>query len=121
MTHEPTNATSDSSTTVERETAQERYVIKVDAEQAGYTAYTDQGGQRIFYHTEIADRFAGKGLASALVWAALNDTRAGGMRIVTVCPYITRYLKEHHDFTDITDPVTPASLAAVTAARRRQA
>lgn len=33
--------------------------------------------------------------------------RALGLRIVPVCPYVAKYLTKHHDFDDITDPVTP--------------
>ncbi|MER5388945.1 GNAT family N-acetyltransferase [Saccharopolyspora sp. NPDC002686] len=90
-----------------------RYEISLDGERAGLTAYVDDGDRRIFYHTEVDDRFAGRGLASTLVTEALTDTRARGKRIVPVCPYVAKYLKRHHDFDDITDKVTPAALDAV--------
>ena len=57
----------------------------------------------------------GKGLAGVLVSAALTDAREAGKRIVAVCPYVAKYVKTHHDFDDILDPVTPAALAAVEA------
>jgi predicted GNAT family acetyltransferase len=93
-----------------------RYEITTDGEPAGFTVYTDQGDQRIFYHTEIDDRFAGRGLGSKLIVAALADTRASNKRAVAVCPFVARYVKTHHDFDDILAPVTPAALAAVRAA-----
>lgn len=89
------------------------YEITVDGEHAGLTAYVDTGDQRIFYHTEIVDRFGGHGLAGTLVSAALTDTRAAGKRIVAVCPYVAEYVGKHHDFDDILDPVTPAAIEAV--------
>ncbi|MFE7464471.1 GNAT family N-acetyltransferase [Streptomyces sp. NPDC057499] len=91
---------------VERVDARHRYTIQVDGEPAGFTVYRDRDGQRVFYHTEIDDAFAGRGLASILVTAALDDVRASGMRIVPVCPYVAKYLKKHDEFSDITDPVT---------------
>jgi predicted GNAT family acetyltransferase len=93
-----------------------RYEITVDGEHVGLEAYVDAGDQRIFYHTEIDEKFGGRGLAGELVSAALTDARAAGKRIVPVCPYVVKYVKQHHDFDDILDPATPDVLAAVEAA-----
>jgi predicted GNAT family acetyltransferase len=90
-----------------------RYEITVDGERAGLTVYLDQRDQRIFFHTEIEERFAGRGLGSRLIADALADTRAVGLRIVPVCPFVARYVEKHHEVDDIVDPVTPAALAAV--------
>ncbi|MEU5462567.1 GNAT family N-acetyltransferase [Streptomyces althioticus] len=98
---------SSTTTTVERKDGDHRYEILVDARRAGLTAYRDLNGQRVFYHTEIDEAFAGQGLASQLVQQALDDVRASGMRIVPVCPYVSTFLKRHDEFADITDRVTP--------------
>ncbi|GLU49014.1 GNAT family N-acetyltransferase [Nocardiopsis ansamitocini] len=100
---------SESSTTtiVERADADSRYDILVDGRRAGLAAYRDLGVQRVFFHTEIDEDFAGQGLAPQLVRQALVDVRASGMRIVPVCPYVAKFLKRHDEFADITDPVTP--------------
>ncbi|MFE4412961.1 GNAT family N-acetyltransferase [Streptomyces sp. NPDC093064] len=92
---------------VERADVGNRYEILVDGKRAGLTAYRDRGEQRVFYHTEIDDAFAGQGLASQLVQQALTDVRNSGKRIVPVCPYVAKFLKRHDEFADITDPVTP--------------
>lgn len=94
-------------TTVERRDDHHRYEILVEGERAGLTAYRDRGAQRVFYHTEIDDAFAGKGLAGLLVQKALTDVAGLGMRIVPVCPYVAKFLTKHEEFADITDPVTP--------------
>ncbi|MFD5318490.1 GNAT family N-acetyltransferase [Streptomyces sp. NPDC127098] len=96
---------------VARAADRDRYEISVGDEPAGLAAYRDRGDRRVFYHTEIADAFGGRGLAATLVTAALNDTRAAGMRIVPVCPYVAKYLKKHGEFADITDPVDREVLA----------
>ncbi|MFD6033459.1 GNAT family N-acetyltransferase [Streptomyces griseoincarnatus] len=98
---------SSSTTTVERKDADHRYEILVDGRRAGLTAYRDRNGQRVFFHTEIDEAFAGQGLASQLVQQALDDVRASGMRLVPVCPYVAKFLKRHDEFADITDRVTP--------------
>ncbi|WP_411091689.1 GNAT family N-acetyltransferase [Streptomyces sp. 049-1] len=96
-----------STTTVERADDDSRYEILVDGRRAGLTAYRDLGEQRVFFHTEIDEAFAGQGLGTRLVRQALDDVRASGMRIVPVCPYVAKFLKRHGEFADITDPVTP--------------
>ncbi|MFD8913603.1 MULTISPECIES: GNAT family N-acetyltransferase [unclassified Streptomyces] len=93
--------------TVERNDARHRYEILVDGERAGLTAYLDREDQRVFYHTEVDDAYAGQGLASRLVQEALTDVRAAGKRIVPVCPYVAKFLERHEEFADITDEVTP--------------
>ncbi|MDQ0407909.1 MULTISPECIES: GNAT family N-acetyltransferase [unclassified Streptomyces] len=96
-----------STTTVERADDDSRYEILVDGRRAGLTAYRDLGEQRVFFHTEIDEAFAGQGLGTQLVRQALADVRASGMRVVPVCPYVAKFLKRHGEFADITDPVTP--------------
>ncbi len=85
-----------------------RYTITVDGEQAGYTQYTDRDDQRVFLHTEIDPAFEGRGLGSILIQGALTDVRENGMRVVAVCPFTVNWLRKHHDFDDIVDPVTIA-------------
>ncbi|GHF59814.1 N-acetyltransferase [Kitasatospora xanthocidica] len=99
--------TTPTSTVVERADERHRYEILVDGELAGFTEYRDHEEQRVFYHTEIDEAFAGQGLASRLVQDALTDVRAAGKRIVPICPYVAKFLTKHDDFADITDPVTP--------------
>ncbi|MEU9040678.1 MULTISPECIES: GNAT family N-acetyltransferase [unclassified Kitasatospora] len=99
--------TTPTSTVVERADERHRYEILVDGKLAGFTEYRDHEEQRVFFHTEIDDAFAGQGLASRLVQEALSDVRAAGKRIVPICPYVAKFLTKHDEFTDITDPVTP--------------
>ncbi|MGW1501136.1 GNAT family N-acetyltransferase [Streptomyces mirabilis] len=105
--------------TVRRVDTEHRYEILVDGETAGLTAYRDRSDQRVFYHTEIDDAFAGQGLASLLVQQALTDTRAAGKRIVPVCPYVAKFLKKHHEYADMADPVTPEVLLWLETVRTR--
>ncbi|MFD1811930.1 GNAT family N-acetyltransferase [Rhodococcus gannanensis] len=93
--------------------AGDRYEITVGGEVAGLTQYLDHGNQRIFFHTEVDDRFAGQGLAGILVHDALADTVTAGKRIVPICPYVARYLTKHPELADSVDPVTDEAIAAV--------
>ena len=95
---------------VQRVDAHHRYEILVDGRRAGLTAYRDHGEQRVFFHTEIDEAFAGQGLAAELVQQALADVRESGKRIVPVCAYVAKFLKRHDEFAEITDEVTPEVL-----------
>jgi len=91
-------------------TAEGKYTIAVDGETVGLAAVADRGNQRVFYHTEVDEQFGGRGLANILVKEALEATRADGKRVVATCPMVAAFLKRHGEFSDITDPVTPAVL-----------
>ena len=91
-------------TTVTQES--DRFSITVDGQKAGFTEYADRDGQRIFPHTEVADEFEGRGLATILVNEALQATRDAGLRIVAVCPLVAAFVKKHHEFDDVVDPVS---------------
>ena len=101
------------SASVSRETGPDRFEVSADGVVAGFAQFVDHDGRRVFFHTEVGEEFGGRGLASTLVAAALEATRADGMRIVPVCPYVKKYLGTHHEVDDLVDPVTPDALAAV--------
>jgi hypothetical protein len=90
--------------------ADRKYTIAVDHENVGEAAVADRGQQRVFYHTEVDDRFEGRGLATILIDEALQATRADGKRVVATCPTVAAFIKKHPEFADITDPVTPQIL-----------
>jgi uncharacterized protein len=87
-----------------------KYTIAVDGQTVGLAAVAGRGNQRVFFHTEIEERFGGRGLANILVGEALEATRADGKRVVAVCPMVARFIKKHPEFRDLTEPVTPEIL-----------
>jgi len=90
-----------------------KYTIAVDGETVGLAAVADRDNQRVFYHTEVDHRFEGRGLATILVDHALKATRADGKRVVATCSMVAAFIKKHPEFSDITDPATPAILQLV--------
>jgi uncharacterized protein len=94
-------------------TADGKYTIAVDGQTVGLAAVADRGNQRVFYHTEVEERFGGRGLANIVVREALEATRADGQRVVAVCPMVAAFIKKHPEFGDLTDPVTPEILGWV--------
>jgi uncharacterized protein len=90
------------STTVIRET--NRFTIAVDGRQVGFAEFTDAGGRRTFPHTVVDEAFQGRGLATILVAAALEETRADGLRIVAPCSMVADYLQKSGAYDDLVDP-----------------
>jgi len=84
----------------------DRFSVAVAGHRVGFVEFTDRGSQRIFTHTEVADEYGGRGLASILLDEALRATRDAGLRIVAVCPMVAGFVDKHHDFADVVDPAS---------------
>lgn len=93
-----------------------RYEIAVDDRRAGLSQYVEDAGRRIFFHTEVDGAYEGQGLAAILVAQALDDTRAAGLRVVPMCPYVKQFVRKHPEYADLVDPVTPEAIERVRAA-----
>lgn len=100
-------------TEVSRQSGPDRFQISLEGEPAGHTRFVDVEGRRVFFHTEIDPAHSGKGLGVTLVRWALEATRAEGLRIVAVCPFVRKYVSRHEEWADVVDPATPAALAAI--------
>lgn len=100
-------------TSVTREQAPDRFEIRVDGVVAGFSQFMDVGSQRIMFHTEIDKQFGGQGLATKVVQEALEQTRADGLRVVPVCPFVKKHLRKNPGFEDITDRVTQEAIDLV--------
>lgn len=58
-------------------------------------------GVVMFTHTEVPPALAGRGIAAALVAAALAWARAEGYRIRPLCSYVSAYLRRHPEQQDL--------------------
>jgi uncharacterized protein len=70
----------------------------VDGTPVGRAEFVDSpevDGERIFFHTEVDERFAGRGIARMLIRELLTDSIRRGVTVVPLCPLIARHLKEH--------------------------
>lgn len=68
---------------------------------AGFTEYRRSGERITFIHTEVAEEFAGRGLAGTLAAAALDDVRERGLAVVPLCPYIRGFIRQHQQYSDL--------------------
>lgn len=87
-----------------------RYEATLDSTLAGFAAYRDIDGVRVFTHTEVFERFEGRGVGGALARAALDDVRAAGRSLVPQCPFIRGYIDKHPDDADLVDAALDARL-----------
>ena len=81
---------------------EERFEAYVGGELAGFAEY--QLAQRLFVftHTEVEDRFEGRGVGSAIARAALEDVRDTGTRqVLPLCPFIKEWIDKHPDYQDL--------------------
>lgn len=99
--------------TVTEQQHPDRFQIDVDGAKAGFTQFVDVDGRRVFFHTEIDAAFEGQGLAGEVVREALDATRAEGLLIVPVCPYVKVFVRKHDDWADIVVAPTPDDLRAI--------
>jgi uncharacterized protein len=79
----------------------QRYEIRVDGELAGFAPYKARAGQIALNHTEVDDRFEGRGLASKLIAFALDDARERGLAVLPFCPFVKAYIQRHPEYVDL--------------------
>lgn len=91
----------DESVSVRHNEAKARYEIFVGDELAGFTDAHASGDLVSFPHTEVDERFQGRGLASTLIEQALDDVRSKGKTIRTSCPFVRDFLDKHADYRDL--------------------
>ena len=66
--------------------------------------YRLQGGVMNIVHTEVPPASEGRGIAAALVRAALAHARAQGLRVRPSCSYVRTYMRRHPETQDLLEP-----------------
>jgi uncharacterized protein len=94
---------------VRENVAEHRFEIWIDDELAGQTVYQGAGPTLPFVHTEIDDRFSGRGLGSVLIRVALDSVRARGGEVLPYCPFVKGFIAKHPEYLDLVPPARRAS------------
>ena len=81
-------------------TRQQRFEVQMQGE-AALVSYTREGGRVVFDHTYVPEAFRGKGVAAALVRAALNEAREQHWQIVPQCSYVAAFIERHPEFASL--------------------
>jgi predicted GNAT family acetyltransferase len=86
--------------TVSDNPAQQRYELAVDGHVAA-SYYEIADGVITFVHTEVPPELGGKGIGSKLIKGALDQVRAGGLKVIAQCPFVKAYIEKHPEYADL--------------------
>ena len=65
--------------------------------------YHRTGASLLMTHTEVPRALEGRGIAAALVQAALDWARAEGLKVRPLCSYVASYMRRHAETQDLID------------------
>lgn len=82
--------------------AARRFTTRLDGHEAELV-YALHGGRMVIEHTGVPGAIGGRGVAAALVKAALDHARAQGWRVVPACSYAAAYVQRHPGYADLLD------------------
>jgi predicted GNAT family acetyltransferase len=77
--------------------AQSRYELEADGHLA-VIEYRDAGGVRYYTHTEVPKALEGRGIASLMAKAVLDEAQAENLTIVPLCPFVRGYIERHPEY-----------------------
>jgi len=71
-------------------------------EQLGEMVVGISAGNLTVYHTEVAAKAEGKGLAKSLLVAMVEYARKNGLKVIPLCPYVHAQFKRHpQEYADL--------------------
>ncbi|HEY8682094.1 MAG TPA: GNAT family N-acetyltransferase [Rhodanobacter sp.] len=85
---------------IQHDRAAHRFETQLDDAQC-ILDYSLAEGVMTITHTGVPDRVAGRGIAAALVQAAMEAARAEGWKVVPACSYAMVWMKRHPEYDDL--------------------
>jgi uncharacterized protein len=79
----------------------ERFEVTVDGELAGFLVYRMRKGLLALVHTEVDERFEGRGLGGRLARFALDQAREQGVAVLPFCPFVNAWIERHPEYVDL--------------------
>jgi predicted GNAT family acetyltransferase len=77
-----------------------RFETEVDGHEA-VAEYRIDGDRVTFTHTFVPPELRGRGVAEALVRAALEEMRLQGRRVVPECSYVALFIRRNKEFQSL--------------------
>ena len=78
-----------------------RYLAELDGNGAEMTFSRASPKLIIIDHTEVPDALRGRGVGQALALHAVEDARAGGWKIIPLCPFFKAQAARHQEWRDV--------------------
>jgi len=78
----------------------QRFEMLVDGLRALLT-YRRFPDRIVLVHTEVPQPLEGHGLAAKLSRFALDFARANHLRVVSLCPYVSSFIRKHPEYQDL--------------------
>lgn len=78
-----------------------RYVATLEGHEAEMTYSRASPHLIIIDHTGVPDALRGKGAGQALAAHAVEEARAGGWKIIPLCPFFKEQLGRHPEWADV--------------------
>ena len=82
---------------------QQQFQVRMEGELA-YLEYRLYKGDIALMHTEVPEKLAGRGIASALAEYAIKYAREKKIPVMVYCPFVASWLKKHPENRDVLDP-----------------
>jgi len=87
--------------TLEDSGSKGRYVLARDGHEAELTYSRASDSMIIADHTGVPDEMRGTGAGLALVERLVADARAGGYKIMALCPFVRSQAQKHPEWADV--------------------
>ena len=78
----------------------QRFLTEVDGH-VGYVEYERFGDVMTITHTIVPPAIGGRGIAAALVQAAVEFARAEGLKVDPRCSYAEAWMRRHPEYADL--------------------
>lgn len=89
------------SITLEEHASGGRYVLSEKGAEAELTYSRASPSLIIVDHTQVPDAMRGTGAGSRLAAHAVEQARAGGWKIIPLCPFFKAQLERHPEWADV--------------------
>ena len=78
----------------------QRFELHID-DLLALLAYQRFPDRIVLMHTEVPSPLEGHGLAARLARSALDFARSNHLRVVSLCPYVSNFIRKHAEYQDL--------------------
>ena len=84
------------------EKGQGAFFVMDGAEQMGEMVVGMSGKNMTVYHTEVARKAEGKGLAKKILTAMVEYARKNGLNVIPICPFVSaHFMRNREEYADV--------------------